>query len=230
MEVIRVLADKYNNMSYFENDPVIFPRHFMALYKKGEATLQDVEVAGLLCAHLAWGKREMIVRDCRRLMDHMNWQPYNYIKNGIFKDDDVSIHRTITWKNISEICLRLKSFYLNNSSLEILSPLQLRTQIFGCKEDKNAANKKIHMFFRWMVRDDNIVDIGIWKSIKPADLIIPLDVHVHRNALKLGITKRKAANITTALEITDYLRTVFPEDPCKGDFALFAFSASQNEK
>jgi uncharacterized protein (TIGR02757 family) len=82
------------------------------------------------------------------------------------------------------------------------------------------------MLRRWMVRDDGIVDLGIWKNIDKKDLIIPLDVHVHRTALKLGITQRKSADYKTALEITDFLKKVFPEDPAKGDFALFAVSCS----
>ena len=79
-----------------------------------------------------------------------------------------------------------------------------------------------------MVRNDNIVDLGLWKNTNPADLIIPLDVHVHRAALELGITARKSADIVTATEITNYLKSIFPNDPCKGDFALFASAASKN--
>ena len=85
------------------------------------------------------------------------------------------------------------------------------------------------MFRRWMVRDDSKVDLGIWKRIAPADLIIPLDVHVHRSALLLNITSRRSADIITAQEITDYLKVIFPNDPCKGDFALFAYSATKTK-
>ena len=101
--------------------------------------------------------------------------------------------------------------------------------VYGQKSDLKAANKKIHMFRRWMVRNDGIVDLGIWKSISPAELIIPLDVHVHRSAINMGITERKGSDITTALQITDFLKKVFPSDPCKGDFALFAYAATMRE-
>ena len=76
-----------------------------------------------------------------------------------------------------------------------------------------------------MVRNDGIVDLGIWKNISPSELIIPLDVHVHRSSLLLGITERKSADIKTAEEITEFLNQLFPGDPCKGDFALFAYAA-----
>jgi len=61
-------------------------------------------------------------------------------------------------------------------------------------------------------------------------LVIPLDVHVHRSALEMGITTRKSADFKTAMEITEYLRKIFPSDPCVGDFALFAFAATSSRK
>ena len=77
-----------------------------------------------------------------------------------------------------------------------------------------------------MVRDDGIVDLGIWKGVDKKDLIIPLDAHVHRIALELGITKRKTPDIKTAQEITNYFKTIWPEDPCLGDFALFGYGVN----
>ncbi len=229
-ETISELSEIYNNRLYFEEDPVKFPRHFFELYKLQKATLQDIEISGLLCSHLAWGRRAMIVRDCTRLMDEMKWQPYYYITEGNFRTDNSSLHRTVKWSEIALICNNLKDFYKNNDSLELITVNQIREQIFGRKPDPKAANKKIHMFRRWMVRDDNIVDLGVWKRIKPSELIIPLDVHVHRSALAMGLTCRKSADIITANEITDSLKVIFPDDPCKGDFALFAQPASGSRK
>ena len=226
MDVLVKLAEEYNDLHYFKNDPVIYPRHFAQLYYKNKAQLQDIEIAGLLCAHLAWGRREMIVRNCGRLLEEMRWKPFDYVMKGNYKDENTSLHRTIKWCDMALIMGNLKKYYTTEKSLEPLSVNEIRTKIFGQKPNLKAANKKIHMFRRWMIRDDNIVDIGIWKTINPSQLIIPLDVHIHRNALELGITKRKTADITTAIEITEFLKTVFPGDPCKGDFALFAYSAS----
>ena len=190
-------------------------------------TLKDVEIAGIIAAHLAWGRRDMIIRDCKRAFDEMCWQPYNYVMAGKYKDDDVSLHRTIKWSEFAQICTNLKEFYSNNSTLESLDADQIRVQIYSQKSNPKAANKKIHMFRRWMVRNDGVVDLGLWKNSTPAQLVIPLDVHVHRTAINLGITSRKGADITTAQEITDFLKTIFPEDPCKGDFALFAYAATK---
>lgn len=85
------------------------------------------------------------------------------------------------------------------------------------------------MFMRWMVRDDGIVDIGIWKTVDKNDLVIPLDTHVHRIALELGITKRKTTDIKTAKEITHYFRRIFPGDPARGDFALFGYGVNNKK-
>ena len=193
-------------------------------------TLQDVEIAAVIAAHLAWGRRDMIVRDCKRAFEEMCWEPYKYVMAGVYRDEDKSLHRTIKWSEFAAICGRLKDFYSFNESLEILSAEQMRVQIYGQKEDRKAANKKIHMLRRWMVRNDGIVDLGVWKNTSPASLVIPLDVHVHRSSRNLGITLRNSADIVTAREITDFLSEVFPGDPCKGDFALFAYAATLREE
>lgn len=226
IELLRCYADKYNNMRYFEEDPIIFPKHFAALLAEGKASLQDVETAAAIAAHLAWGRRSMIVRDCTRAMDEMGWQPYEYVRAGQYRDEDKSLHRTVKWSEFAAICRRIKEFYDSDESMEVLSPGQMRTRIYGQKDDPSAANKKIHMLRRWMVRDDGKVDMGLWKHTDKRNLIIPLDVHVHRTASRLGITQRKSADIRTAEEITAFLRKAFPDDPALGDFALFSVGAT----
>ncbi len=239
VHILQLLALQYNKEEYFTGDPIIFPKHF-AMLMQGDCgieglgdnlsgkkyTLQDVEIAAVVAAHLAWGRRDMIVRDCKRAFDEMEWEPYKYVMAGRYRDEDKSLHRTIKWSDFAGICSRLRDFYSNNESLEILSPDEFRVKVYGQKSDPKAANKKIHMLRRWMVRNDGIVDLGLWKNISPASLVIPLDVHVHRSARNMGITSRNSADIITALEITDFLHKAFPGDPCKGDFALFAYAAS----
>ena len=228
LNIIRQLAEQYNKEEYFTGDPIIFPKHF-ARMMGGKYTLKDVEIAAVVAAHLAWGRRDMIVRDCKRAFDEMNWEPYNYVMAGNYRSEDASLHRTIKWSEFAAICGRLKEFYTTNNSLEHLTPDEIRVQIYGQRSDRKAANKKIHMMRRWMVRNDGIVDLGLWHDPSPASLVIPLDVHVHRSALNMGITSRRSADITTALEINEFLHKAFPGDPCKGDFALFAYAASIKE-
>lgn len=212
-------ADKYNDPAWFENDPVAFPRKFFS----SGARLQDIEVAAIFAAHFAWGRRAMIVRDCERFFDFLEWKPWEYVMNGDWRDDPTSIHRTIKWSETAAICSRLKDWYTGHDSLESLGTEGIRERIFGQKPDPKAPNKKINMLRRWLVRNDRKVDLGVWKHSSPSDLIIPLDVHVYTQATELGLTARKQKDLATALEITDAFRELFPGDPAKGDFALFGY-------
>lgn len=219
-------AEEYNDPRYFQEDPIVFPTGFARKYEAGQASLADVEISALLSAHLAWGRRAMIVRDCGRMFDEMCWRPYDYVMSGDYRNEAVSLHRTVKWSEFAAICSRLKVIYEKNGSIEGLSDVQIRTGIFGQKEDRKAPNKKISMMRRWLVRDDGKVDLGVWKSSDKKDLILPLDVHVYDQARALGLTARRPKDLTTAMEITDAFREIWPEDPCKGDFALFGYGVN----
>ena len=220
-------ADKYNDPQYFQEDPIIFPTGFVRELKDGKASLADVEIAALLSAHLAWGRRAMIVRDCGRMFDEMAWRPYDYVMNGEYRNENASLHRTIKWSEFAAICGRMRDIYSTRSSIEGLSAAEIRIGIFGQKEDMKAPNKKINMMRRWMVRDDGKVDFGLWKNIDKRDLVLPLDVHVYTQATELGLTSRRQKDIVTAKEITDAFREIWPDDPCRGDFALFGYGVTR---
>ena len=121
----------------------------------------------------------------------------------------------------------MRDIYSETQSLEHLTAAQIRCQIFGQKEDPKAANKKINMMRRWMVRDDGKVDFGLWTRTDKKDLILPLDVHVYTQATELGLTTRRQKDIITAHEITDAFREIWPDDPCQGDFALFGYGVTR---
>lgn len=215
-------AETYNDPVYFVEDPIAFPREFV---KRG-ASLQDIEIAAVFAAHFAWGRRAMIVRDLGRLFDEMQWRPLDYVQSGSWRNDDASIHRTIKWSEVASICRNLREWYSWHDSIEMLSPSQMRETVFSRKEDSGAPNKKINMLRRWMVRDDGRVDLGLWHNTPKTDLLIPLDVHVHTQAVRLGLTSRKQKDLKSAQEITDAFREIFPDDPVKGDFALFGYGVT----
>jgi hypothetical protein len=220
---LRQWADTYNNPEYFREDPIAFPREFAS---RG-AGLKDIEIAAVFAAHFAWGRRSMIVRDCTRLFDEMEWRPYDYVMKGCWRCDAASAHRTVRWSEVASICARLKEYYSGYDSLERLDAGQIRTGVYGQKEDPKAANKKINMMRRWMVRRDGKVDLGLWKDTDPATLVIPLDVHVYQEAEALGLTDRRQKDLRTAVQITDAFREIWPADPCLGDFALFGYGINK---
>ena len=219
-------AEEYNDPKYFQEDPIIFPTRFARAFEAGDASLADMEISALLSAHLAWGRRAMIVRDCDRMFEEMAWRPYDYVMNGEYRDENTSLHRTIKWREFAGICSRLRGIYSERDSLEGLSDADFRCLVFGQKEDRKAPNKKISMMRRWLVRNDGKVDLGVWKESSPQNLILPLDVHVYSQASELGLTSRRQKDIVTAHEITDAFREIWPEDPCKGDFALFGYGVT----
>lgn len=219
-------AETYNDPVYFSCDPIIFPKEFLS---RG-ASLRDVEIAAVFAAHFAWGRRAMIVRDCERFFDYIEWKPADYVMSGSWRDDPTSIHRTIKWSDTARICANLKDFYGTHSSLEELDSAGMRVRIYGSTPDPKAANKKIHMMRRWMVRRDGRVDLGLWRGTPLSSLVIPLDVHVYDTAAALGLTSRKSKDFTTAAQITDCFREVFPDDPVKGDFSLFGYGVTHQGK
>lgn len=93
-----------------------------------------------------------------------------------------------------------------------------------------SAAKRVNMFLRWMVRKDD-VDVGVWSHVlDKSKLLIPVDTHVMRMAAALGITSQKTANEKAMLEITEYFKAIFPDDPCMGDFALFGYGVNNRLK
>ena len=224
-ELLVQWAEEYNQPKYFTDDPIAFPREFV---RRG-ASLQDIEISAVFASHLAWGRRAMIVRDCERLMEEMQWRPYDYVMAGDYRSDDSSLHRTVKWSEVAAICGRLREWYTWHKSLEPLSAKEIRSIIFRRKDDLRAPDKKINLMRRWLVRNDGLVDLGVWKKTSPADLIIPLDVHVYGQATALGLTRRRPKDLRTAMEITDKFREIWPDDPVKGDFALFGYGVTHSD-
>lgn len=218
-------AEEYNDPRYFEEDPIAFPREFV---RRG-ASLQDVEIASVFASFLAWGRRAMIVRDCERLFDEMEWHPYDYVMAGSYRNDEASLHRTVKWSEAAGICGRLREWYTWHDTLEGLSAKEIRSIVFRRKDDPSAPDKKINLMRRWLVRTDGKVDLGLWTKTDPTSLLVPLDVHVHAQATALGLTKRRSKDMRTAIEITEQFRKIWPEDPLLGDFALFGFGVTHSK-
>ena len=116
---------------------------------------------------------------------------------------------------INALIEKLNSLYVYNSRgyTFLLSKVSTKTKGAG-------TLKRWMMFLRWMVRDDNI-DMGLWKGIDKADLIMPLDTHTFHVSRRLGLLQRKTYDLQAAIELTQTLKKFDPTDPLKYDFALY---------
>lgn len=238
-------VDLYNQPFFIPHDPISIPHLF---HKK-----QDIEIAGFFAAIFSWGNRTTIINKSRELMELMEMQPHHFcihhsstdLKNLVeFK------HRTFNATDLLYFIEFLKTHYSKHESLEqafsihgsnmeemlagfhryffSLEDAPTRTAKHIATPERGSSCKRLNMFLRWMVRkDDKGVDFGIWETIKPAQLVCPLDLHVSRVAKKLGILQRKQADWQAATELTDYLRTLDNTDPVKYDFALFSMGITE---
>lgn len=233
-------AERINNRGFIESDPVQFPRRY--------ERLQDIEIAALLSATIAWGNRKMICRNCDRMLGMMENTPYEFVMDGAWHeiDPEQNIHRTFFGRNLRNYLATLEAAYRRHDSLldmarsshietsedparEFVKQLSaLMTETCGCVDSRclpssldTTALKRINMTFRWLVRNDGIVDMGVWDVIKPSQLYIPLDVHVAATARSLGILTRRSNDRKAVYELTASLRRLRPEDPVIYDYALF---------
>lgn len=232
----------YNNPSFIVDDPVQIPH----LYTQKE----DIEIAGFLSATIAWGNRKMIIKNAHKMMEVMGNSPYDFVMNHNENHLDALegfVHRTFNSIDLATFIQALQHIYLNHGGLEGVfsdSALPLQTRISNFKtlffeiqhqsrtqkhiSDplKGSAAKRINMYLRWMVRNDNAgVDFGLWKGVSPSELSCPLDVHSGNMTRKLGILKRTQNDAKALLELDTALRELDPVDPVKYDFALFGLGA-----
>ncbi len=240
-------ADQFNQPNFIELDPISVPHQFK---KK-----QDIEIAGLIAAVLAWGQRVTIVNKAKDFLKRMDDSPYEFLLNHKTKDLKQFKnykHRTFNETDALYFIEFLSQFYRKHDSLEeafaisktddhvgnglinfhhlffSLDDFPTRTKKHIPTPERKSACKRINMYLRWMVRkDDRGVDFGIWKNISPSQLVCPCDLHVERVARKLKLIKRKQMDWETALELTSNLRKLDPSDPVKYDFALFGLGVME---
>ncbi|MFT7666007.1 MAG: hypothetical protein ACI9O8_000337 [Patiriisocius sp.] len=234
----------YNTLDFIETDPIQIPHRY--------TNKEDIEIAGFLIATIAWGNRKSIITNGKRLLNMMGDAPFDFILNytpSHKKYTQGFVHRTFNEDDLHTFFLALQNIYNYHDGLEAVfsnyatkDSMQPaihqfkktffeiahlpRTEKHVSDPFKNSAAKRINMFLRWMVRQDSTgVDFGIWKTISPAVLSCPLDVHSAGVARKLGILTRKQNDGKALHELDTALRKMDPSDPVKYDFALFGLGA-----
>lgn len=236
--------------SYIKNDPVLFMHCF-------EDNI-DNNLAGFFGALFAWGRRDIVIRKTEDLMERMNHRPAEFIgnfretdrarlegfKHRTFKPVDiywmiVILQRILnehgTFEQFWDHCYRLAQH--ENREIMAIFPREFfgrapevahRTRKHISDADKNSSCKRLYLYLRWAIRAGSPVDAGTMDFMPASELMIPLDVHVARQARRLGLLKRTYNDWKATRELTDKLELLDPSDPVKYDYALFGLGVSGN--
>jgi len=236
--MLEELYELYNRRRFVHPDPLEY------LYRYED--VRDREVVGLIASALAYGRVAQILLSIGSVLDAMG-PPVQFLRERsprmIHRAFDGFKHRWTTGPQLAALLVGIKHAIERHGSLETCFAAGLRDNeetlepaltrfVYALHAGtrngsrtllpdpaRGSACKRLHLFLRWMVRHDD-VDPGGWNAVPRTKLIIPLDTHMHRIAVGLGLTARKQANARTAYEVTAAFRRINPDDPVKYDFAL----------
>jgi uncharacterized protein (TIGR02757 family) len=238
---------QFNRYAFIENDPILIPHAF--------SRKEDIEIAGFFTATFSWGNRKSIIKASQQLMNWMDNQPYEFVMHANemeLKPLQKFVYRTFNGTDCHFFINSLRNIYTDHKGLESLftkgfqqsghikTGIEYFRQTFFSisypeRTTKHVANpmegssaKRLNMFLRWMVRNDNNgVDFGLWKHIPMSSLYMPLDVHSGTVARQLGLLDRNQNDWKAVEMLTEALRVFDPQDPVKYDFALFGVGVNK---
>ena len=246
---LKIFLDKkigeFNNVSFIKDDPVCLPHLFTkkqdieiagffaatfawgirkTIINKGMSLFQLMDNAPYdFCRHHTDNDLKKLEGFCHRtfndtdLLYFISFFKCHYLKSNSLESAFFNKTTLNAKDNVIE-----KSLNYFNQYFFSMAHVPARTKKHVAAPNRNSSCKRLNMFLRWMVRQDNKgVDFGIWKKIKPSDLICPIDLHVARVSRKLNLLSRKQVDWIAAIELTEQLREFDPADPVKYDFALF---------
>ncbi|UGU17134.1 TIGR02757 family protein [Sinomicrobium kalidii] len=243
-EFLDTKVEQYNRPDFIGTDPIQVPHLF--------SRKEDIEISGFLAATIAWGNRKTIITNAKKMIGLMGNSPYDFVmshKESDLEKLDSFVHRTFNGEDFKCFARALRHIYSEHGGMEAVFahhaeegslqkaihefkrrffeiPHLTRTEKHVSDPLKGSSAKRINMYLRWMVRNDNTgVDFGIWQSLSPSQLSCPLDVHSGNIARKLGLLKRKQNDARGLAELDKSLRNLDLRDPVKYDFALFGLGA-----
>lgn len=221
-------AERFERSEFINTDPISLPHRY--------SERKDIEVSAMISSWMAYGSRKVFLEKLNSLHDDMDnyGGPYNYIDSKSYLVEkrcyNDCLYRFYKWYDYYQLCDRINNVLKEEGTLEG-TIVQLCNKFCGINgvpiPESKSANKRINMFLRWMVRKNSPVDFGLWDSIYSKDLIIPLDTHVYQQSLKFGLTTRRIADLKTAIEITSAMKEIWPDDPVRGDFALYGLGVNE---
>jgi len=246
---LKELAQKYETSEFSNGDPSFILNCY--------SNFHQTEIAAFITALLSFGQRQQFLKKIDYILKLAQNDIYLWIKCGKWQTDFPNGQKKFyrfysfddlrkVFSSLQEILAQHESFgkavkteyekkmtdkALQKTPRAIILASAISELFPKCKivpHGRQSANKRIHMFLRWMVRTNSAVDKGLWTWFDKKDLIIPLDTHVLQMAKEFHIVeKNAAANAKTAVAITETLKSIWLDDPVKGDFALFGYGVDR---
>lgn len=236
------LANEYETADFLNGDPSWFMHQV-----KGQ---KNQEVMGLIASSLSYGNRKLFMPKVSTLLEMSKGEPYEWVSRGGYKslvpDNAACFYRLQSNHNVRELLRGIEDMISQHGSIGKYVSLKSETGIeavdaitaFFSRYDtghmipinSRSCCKRVCMYLRWMVRQGSPVDLGVWTFIDSRTLIIPMDTHVVSEAIRMGLTKSKSTTMMAAIRLTETLKATFPDDPLKGDFALFGYGIANAER
>lgn len=236
LALLRRLADKYEAADFLNGDPSWFMHQVSGR--------ENREVMGFLASVLSYGRRDLFFPKIQYMLDRSGGEPFRWVLEKAYErdipDDDRCYYRLYSNRMMRRLLAATRELLAEYGSLggfvkakapgrttlEALTALSAHYLGHGIKgmvaSPRTSVAKRPCMFMRWMVRPGSPVDLGLWSAfIDRGTLFIPMDTHVLQEARRLGLINSKSASWHTVEQLTDSLREAFPDDPVRGDFALF---------
>lgn len=238
-ETLQQYAEQYETEDFLPHDPSSF------MHKVNGK--ENQETFAFIASCLSYGSRKQFFPKIQYILDRSNGNVHQWVKGGVFDKDipanSLCYYRLYTNHAMNTFLHALKDMlneydsignfiretandgytavvsicdYFSNKGITVIIP-----------KDAKSACKRICMFLRWMVRDNSPVDLGLWNNvIDKRTLIMPLDTHVLQEAMRLGLMNSRTASMSAARKLTAKMSQIFPDDPLKGDFALFGYGVN----
>ncbi|MGP1464376.1 MAG: TIGR02757 family protein [Prevotella koreensis] len=240
MELLKELAQRYETAYFLNGDPSWFMHQV-----EGK---QNQEVFAFIASCLSYGSRKQFFPKIQYILDCSGGNVHEWVKSGDFErdvpDTEDCYYRLYTYslmnhflKAYRELILEygsLGEYLRNNDIIDAFDAIEMITSYFASRgievivpKDTKSSCKRICMFLRWMVRDNSPVDLGLWTFIDKRTLIMPMDTHVLQEACSMGFLNSRSASMSAARKLTAKMTEIFPDDPLKGDFALFGYGVDK---
>lgn len=240
-QLIIRLAEKYETEEFLPADPSSFMHKV-----EGKA---NQEAMAFIASCLSYGSRKQFFPKIQFMLDAAKGEVDHWVRSGEWKrsipDSTNCYYRLYTCHDMHQLLTAfqtmlieygsMKEFICQNNAATAIEAVSAICRFFASHDaskiipkDTSSACKRVCMFLRWMVRSNSPVDLGLWTDIiNRRSLIMPLDTHVVQEAQRMGLLQSRTASMSTARRLTDCMLEIFPDDPLKGDFALFGLGVDE---